>query len=160
MTENTQHHNGFTLLEILLVVAAIGILAGIVIVALNPGRQLGDTRDAQRQSNVTTVLNALNQYAIDNSGSLPSDIDDDSSSYQMLGTAGSNCDSACDAVTTESECADVSGELAPTYVADIPTDPQNGSTTMTGYYVNQTDAGRVTVGACSPEQASEIEVTR
>lgn len=155
----TKHDSGFTLLEILLVVAAIGILAGIVIVALNPGRQLGDTRDAQRQSNVTTVLNALNQYAIDNNGNLPSAVDDSTSTYQMIGTADTGCD-ACDAVTTESECADLASSLAPTYIADIPSDPQSGSATTTGYYVNQTDAGRVTVGACSPEQSNSIEVTR
>lgn len=150
---------GFTLLEILLVVAAIGILAGIVIVALNPGKQLGDTRNAERRSNVTTILNAVNQYAIDNNGNFPSAIDSSTSTNQMIGTASTGCDS-CSAVTTESECADIADDLVPTYVADLPSDPQSGSASSTSYYINRSDSGRLTVGACEPEQDATIEVTQ
>ena len=55
----TRSHKGFTLLEILLVVAIISILAGIVIVAINPARQLGSTRDAQRKSDIGTIYKAV-----------------------------------------------------------------------------------------------------
>ncbi len=63
---------GFTLIEILLVVAAIAILSGIVVLAINPGKQLADTRDAQRHSDVKTILEAVYQYSIDHDGTLPS----------------------------------------------------------------------------------------
>lgn len=154
-----QKNKGFTLLEILLVVAAIGILAGIVIVALNPGKQLGDTRNAQRQSNVNTILNAVNQYAIDESGNLPSSIDDDPDTIEMIGTASSGCD-LCTSTTTESACADLAADLVPTYVADLPVDPQSGAASSTGYYVNINDDSRVVVGSCEAEQDAVIEVTR
>lgn len=62
---------GFTLIEILLVVGAIAILAGIVILAINPTKQLADTRDAERRSDIRTILDALYQYSIDHTGDFP-----------------------------------------------------------------------------------------
>lgn len=155
-----KRNKGFTLLEILLVVAAIAILAGIVIVAINPGKQLGDTRNAQRRSDVNTMTNAIYQYVIDNNGAFPSAIDSTTASAQVFGTASSGLDGTCSATTTLGAGADVSGDLTPTYIVGIPFDPSSGTATNTDYYVNKDANGRITVGSCDPEQSATIEITR
>lgn len=150
---------GFTLLEILLVVAAIGILAGIVILALNPSKQLGDTRNAQRQSDVTTILNAVYQYSIDNNGSFPAGLDSDNASPQVVGTgAGCTC-TATSTTAAAQKCANLSA-LVPTYLVGIPQDPTTGLASSTDYYINRDANGRITVGACAPESNEVISVTR
>ncbi len=148
---------GFTLLEVLLVVAIIAILAGIVILALNPVKQLGDTRNSERRSDVTTILNAVYQYSLDNDGNLPSGI---TTSAKVLGTNISGCDTVCTATATAVGCVDLSSALVPTYVVGIPVDPKTGSTTSTDYYIRTDADGRLIVGACDPEQGASIQVTR
>lgn len=58
--------SAFTLLELLLVIGIIAILAGIVIIAINPGRQLAQARNAQRTNDVETLYKASTQFFLDN----------------------------------------------------------------------------------------------
>ena len=95
---------GFTLLEILLVVAAIAILAGIVIVAINPGKQLATIRNSARRSDVNAILNAVYQYSIDNSGIFPANLD---TNLKMLGTAASGCNISCGGLSSSSSSATI-----------------------------------------------------
>ena len=87
---------GFTLLEILLAVGAISILAGIVIVAINPGKQLANARNTTRLVDVNTIVDAIYQYTLNNDGVLPAGVAS-STTYTMLGAAGSGCSIVCGA---------------------------------------------------------------
>ncbi|MFC1727234.1 type II secretion system protein [Patescibacteria group bacterium] len=53
---------GFTLIEMLIVIAVIGILAIAVLSAINPVEQTRKARDARRRSNAAELLNAIERY--------------------------------------------------------------------------------------------------
>lgn len=147
------NREGFTLLEILLVVAAIGILAGIVIVAINPNKQLGVTRNAQRQTDVNTILNAVYQYSIDNNGTMPPSITVTSTEICATGVASSTCASAVLvdlAVLSTNE----------TYLTSLPVEPQKTNVSGIGYMIKKSANGRVTVEAQFEEQGATITVTK
>ena len=140
---------GFTLIELLLVIGIIAILASIVIVAINPTKQLGDARDAQRRSDVNTILNAVYQYAIDNNGTLPSGIPATTAQTICKATAASCVNGVSLRVLTGA------------YLVSIPTDPQASTTgTGTNYTIVQDANGRITVTAPGAEEAASITVTR
>lgn len=146
--KKTLNKKGFTLIEVLLVIVIIAILAAIVIVAINPGRQISQANNTQRRADVQTILNAVHQYSIDNRGALPADITDTATA---VSAAGANI------------CAD----LVPTYVAAMPFDPTAAgaaytdcTTYDTGYTINTDADGRVVVAAPSAELSETISVTR
>lgn len=143
---------GFTLIEVLLVIGLIAILAAIVIIAINPGRQFAMARNAQRSSDVNAILNAVHQNMIDNrgnwtcvNGSIPT-----SSATNMDSTSGFDI---CDC-------------LVDVYLPKMPFDPSTGNYTDctdydTGYTIIQSTStsGRITIGA-SAEIGATISVTR
>ncbi len=140
---------GFTLIEILLVVAAIAILAGIVIVAINPAKQLGDTRNAERKSAVNTILNAVTQYAVDNNGVLPAGVG--TTTAEICASGAPSCVGFADlqVLTTNGR-----------YLVSIPNEPQKANANGAGYQIIRDANGRITVSAQYPEQGATISVTR
>jgi type IV pilus assembly protein PilA len=144
---------GFTLLEILLVVAAIAILAAIVIVAINPTKQLAQTKNAQRRSDVNSIINGIYQYSIDRAGSLPPSISTTPTLICKTGTATATCSSLN---LTDLQVVTVNE----TYLTAIPVDPTNTATASTGYMVSRSTNGRVTVSAPNAEQGETISVTK
>ena len=150
---------GFTLLEILLVVGIIAILAGIVILAINPSKQLADTRNAQRKMDVKTIADAVYQYYIDN-GRIPS--------------AASTTNATC--TTTKNEICQDEGTCtslinfystlvtaSSTYLSAIPRDPSVTAAAGlgSGYYIGKQTSGRITVCAPNTENgATMISITK
>lgn len=57
---------GFTLAELLVTISILAILAGGVLVAINPLTQLQRARDAQRKNDLEQVQRGLEQYYNDN----------------------------------------------------------------------------------------------
>lgn len=162
---------GFTLIELLLVIGIIAILAAIVIVAINPTKQLGDARNAQRRSDVNTVLNAIWQFAIDNNGNMPCNATTAVNAapcvdgfVRMLGTAASGCSAAglcADAVVGTDVCINLGTALADKYVVGIPQDPRTGSAAMARYVVQTIAGNRVKVTACDLEGVTDtLSVSR
>lgn len=173
---------GFTLIELLLVIGIIAILAAIVIVAINPTRQLGQARNAQRNSDVNTMLNAIWQYAIDKNGNMPKEhidtgdsvADSVDATWRMLGGHATGCavlgtptgaTNHCGTLTVAADCLNLRA-LSGTYVVSVPGDPRWGSGNANlpnskSFYVVKNNGNRVSVRGCYTEGgAAMFEVTR
>ena len=142
--------HGFTLIELLLVIGIIAILASVVIVAINPTKQLASARNAQRAVNVNTILNAVYQYALDNAGILPPSI---------TTTATKICKSGANISCNNGVTLNL---LTGSYIVSLPIDPQVAATaTGTNYTIlKNPTTSRITVAAPGAEQNATITVTR
>lgn len=151
---------GFTLIELLLVIGIIAILASIVIVAINPTKQLADARNTQRRSDVNTLINAIYQYSIDEDGNLPGCLDAAVAGDPYNVCTAASCTGYVAADNGDVLGCDLSG-LTGDYLVGIPTDPQGAPTAgYTGYQVEKDADDRVTVTATAAERSETISVQR
>ena len=156
-----QKPKGFTLIELLIVITIIAILAATVFVALDPATRFAQSRNSRRWSEIDSILSAILQYQVDNSGNFPAAIDSTTGSSQILGTDASGCDSGCSAAgTTVAACADLTSTLVDKYLAAMPVDPSSGTAGKTLYAINKTANGRIKITACGAELSLPISVQR
>lgn len=156
MINSKNKTKGFTLLEILLVVALIAILASILIFAINPGQRFAEARNAQRWVDINAIASSIYQYSVDNNGSLPTDIpeaaDCDVTTYEICQT-----DTTCGAVELPELTA------SQKYLSSIPQDPGSEVYNLgdgAGYCVVKNGNGRITVCAPQAELGETISITK
>jgi general secretion pathway protein G len=111
---------GFTLIEILVVIAMIGILATASMMLINPSVQLQKSRDSKRKSDIKIIQSALELYRSEQ-GTYPASTNNSVVTCAQSFTLNGLCDST-DTV----------------YLQTVPMDPK----TQTNYfYCSSTDTG-------------------
>lgn len=146
-----KNKKGFTLIELVIVVAIIAILAGTVFVAIDPARRLNKARNARRSNDSAVILDAAFTYASDNDGvHYPAIAALGAGNYYMIGTCLTGGDVGCTAKVTQPSCVDLS-LMNTNYLSSVPMDPKGGTVSETLYYLKRSSNGTLTVGACTPE---------
>jgi len=179
MNIHTISKRGFTLVELLIVIAIVAILVAIIFVALDPATRFAQARDAIRQNNVGEILSAIKLYQVDNgedhlasiNALTPGDVYMVVNGTSMV-TGCADHNTSCDTVVTDDmDCVNLAGLVTGGYLASIPVSPgvtvtwddgsevsDNGS----GYTLSVDSNGIITVRACESEYVNnpEIEISR
>lgn len=119
---------GFTLIEMLIVVAIIGILASIVIVGLGPAQKRG--RDARRIADMRETQTALELFYTKNGH------------YPGVAVAGPDEDAACAQAQTSWATLTTCLKGSKLGVNNVPNDPTSGKT-----YLYNSDGTTYVLGA-------------
>lgn len=147
-----QKRSGFTLIELLLVIVIMGVLGSIIFLALNPQRQLGLARDRKRFNDITSILDAVYQYQVDEN-QLPPGIP--LTLQEICKKEALSCNNGVDI-----NILTASGK----YLVTIPHDPHAPeSGTGTAYFIVKDANKRITLTAPLAEQTESgtvMSVTR
>ncbi|MFA6520811.1 MAG: prepilin-type N-terminal cleavage/methylation domain-containing protein [Candidatus Gracilibacteria bacterium] len=164
----SQIRKGFTMVELIIVIAIIAVLAAGVFVAIDPAKRLHEARNSRRHTDTASILDALIKIQADNRGTHYTTVAAATAgNFYAIGTAANGCDTTCTAKVTQAACLDLSA-VPTNYIASIPVDPSTGTAANSDYYISKSATGTLTVGSCDPEGeaaggggvAPAIEVSR
>lgn len=157
---------GFTLIELIIVIAIIALLAAATFVAVDPVKRIGDANDAQRWADVTAIADAIMMNTADDNGTFPTDVialtaDGDAAA---LSATESTCpdhavSTLCDSWEGDATSYDLVDLITDGHLAAIPTDPKDGTANFS-YYICKTSTSSIVVGACDDYGTTGIYVTR
>lgn len=156
MQKNNRH--GFTLIELIIVIAIIALLAAATFVAVDPAKRIGDANNAQRWADVTAIADAWQKYTVDFSGTNVTTTAEGSYAIKEFGVTG-DASVTCAATTTPKEI-NLEGLVSNGYIGSIPTDPLDAAGAATGYYLEILPSGALEVGACTTYDTAVIRVIR
>ena len=150
---------GFTLIELIIVIAVIALLAAAVFVAVDPAKRIGEARDAQRWSDVSAIADAFLKDTVDQNGTFPTSTAADGTYYAIMPVGGTDLTSPTCQNQAPTQGVQLSG-LVTTYLATMPIDPGgllNGDNNV-GYYFMKAATGRITVGACAESNYADASI--
>lgn len=149
--------NGFTLIELIIVVFIISLVAAAIIIAINPAKRIGESNNSRRWADLSSISKAVDLYSADNGGA-PSIF---SSSTVAVGMKVVLCDSSatltCDGDTYGCLVVDDSSFLG-SYLPSLPVDPEKSNASDTGYYMTRESNGAISFGACSSYGSTDVKV--
>jgi prepilin-type N-terminal cleavage/methylation domain-containing protein len=162
---------GFTLVELLIVIAIIALISTFIFVALNPLKRFQDSRDVKRWSDISEIMHAIKVSQVDNGGKYIDAIANlNYGDIYMI--SDSNITSGCQdgntycnaKVTASNSCVNLGALVSRGYLGKIPVSPNGDgswSSSLTGYTLTASSSGAIVITACEAEDTlGGISVTR
>jgi len=141
---------GFTLIEIIIVVAIIAILASAVIIAINPAKNLRQARNATRWTQMNAVANGVYSFVIDKKGLFPECLYVDAATRTERYIYNATETSPLWGLRDLADCA----ELVPVYMGKFPAEPQ-GAAYRIGFMTDATTSDRIIIRSTADEAINE-----
>lgn len=142
---------GLTLVEVVLIVAILGLVTTAALLIMNPAKRAAQTRNVQREASVRRIADAVEQYRKDTAQTPPASITNQAT--EICASTAAQCTSLVDlSVLTDQE----------KYLSALPKDPQCATrcaTNGTGFQIYRTAQG-FTVIAPAAELGATITASR
>ena len=141
---STRNKAGFTIIELLIVAAIIGLLSAVVLQSLNAARQ--KSRNATRLSQIDQINKAMELSATGGQNKLPYSGTTDQFIWTCLG-ATANCAGGSNYGWSPSLNTTVGNNIAG---GVIPRDPSISLGSIGDYYLYHSNMPNITTGSCTP----------